>query len=199
MIAPLAGYGIKGAIWYQGENNADRARSYRELFPAMIRDWRALWGYDFPFFWVQLANFMAVEPQPGESAWAELREAQNRTLALPATGQAVITDVGEANDIHPRNKRDVGYRLSRAALNVAYGCTDIAAGGPIYRSMKRDGQSYRADVRRHRCPETDRRQSLRLSAWLYDCPVPTENSYGPKHMSETKKQLWFSATRYRNR
>ena len=139
MIAPLAGYGIKGAIWYQGENNADRARSYRELFPAMIRDWRALWGYDFPFFWVQLANFMAVEPQPGESAWAELREAQNRSLALPATGQAVITDIGEANDIHPRNKRDVGYRLSRAALNVAYGCTDIAAGGPVYRSMKRDG------------------------------------------------------------
>ena len=76
MIAPLAGYGIKGVIWYQGENNAGRARSYRELFPAMIRDWRALWGYDFPFFWVQLANFMAVEPQPGESAWAELREAQ---------------------------------------------------------------------------------------------------------------------------
>lgn len=139
MIAPLAGYGIKGAIWYQGENNAARARSYRELFPLMIRDWRAKWGYDFPFLWVQLANFMAVRPQPCESEWAELREAQNLTLALPATGQAVITDIGEAEDIHPRNKRDVGYRLSRAALRVAYGRDEVAAGGPVYRSMERDG------------------------------------------------------------
>ena len=139
MIAPLVGYGIRGAIWYQGENNAGRARSYRELFPLMIRDWRGRWGYEFPFCWVQLANFMAVKPQPGESEWAELREAQNGTLALPATGQAVITDIGEANDIHPRNKRDVGYRLSRAALNVAYGRADVAAGGPVYRSMERDG------------------------------------------------------------
>lgn len=139
MIAPFTGYGIKGAIWYQGENNAGRARSYRSLFPAMIRDWRAQWGYEFPFFWVQLANFRKVEPQPGESDWAELREAQNMALALPATGQAVITDIGEANDIHPRNKRDVGYRLSRAALNVAYGRSDVAAGGPAYRSMERDG------------------------------------------------------------
>ncbi|MCM1150990.1 MAG: 9-O-acetylesterase [Alistipes sp.] len=139
MIAPLAGYGIKGAIWYQGENNASRAQSYRRLFPAMIRDWRRQWGYEFPFFWVQLASYMAVRPEPGESEWAELREAQNRTLALPATGQAVITDIGEADDIHPRNKRDVGYRLSRAALRVAYGRGDVAANGPVYRSMEHDG------------------------------------------------------------
>lgn len=139
MIAPLAGYGIKGAIWYQGENNAGRAMSYRRLFPLMIRDWRTEWGYEFPFFWVQLANFMAEKPQPGESEWAELREAQNLTLELPSTGQAVITDIGEADDIHPRNKRDVGYRLSRAALRVAYGRSDVAAGGPRYRSMERDG------------------------------------------------------------
>lgn len=139
MIAPLAGYGIKGVIWYQGENNAGRARSYRELFPAMIRDWRGRWGCDFPFCWVQLANYMQVAEQPGPSEWAELREAQNMTLALPATGQAVITDIGDADDIHPRNKRDVGYRLSRAALNVAYGRTDVAAGGPVYRSMECDG------------------------------------------------------------
>ncbi|MDE6858750.1 MAG: sialate O-acetylesterase, partial [Alistipes sp.] len=139
MIAPLTGYGIKGVIWYQGENNAGRALAYRELFPAMIRDWRAQWGYDFPFLWVQLANFMAVRPEPSESQWAELREAQNMALSLPATGQAVITDIGEADDIHPRNKRDVGYRLSRAALNAAYGRTDIAAGGPVFKSMKRTG------------------------------------------------------------
>lgn len=139
MIAPLAGYGIKGAIWYQGENNAGRALSYRKAFPAMILDWRERWGYDFPFCWVQLANYMAVEQHPTESEWAELREAQNMTLALPHTGQAVITDIGEADDIHPRNKRDVGYRLSRAALNIAYGCDDVAGGGPVYRSMERDG------------------------------------------------------------
>lgn len=139
MIAPLTGYGIKGAIWYQGENNAGRAMAYRELFPMMIRDWRAQWGYDFPFFWVQLASFMAVRPEPSESQWAELREAQNMTLSLPATGQAVITDIGDADDIHPRNKRDVGYRLSRAALNVAYGRADVAAGGPAFKEMKRIG------------------------------------------------------------
>lgn len=139
MIAPLTSYGIKGVIWYQGENNAPRAMRYRELFPAMIRDWRGQWGYDFPFLWVQLASYRPVKARPGESQWAELREAQNLTLALPATGQAVITDIGEANDIHPRNKRDVGYRLSRAALNVAYGRSDVAPGGPVYRSMERDG------------------------------------------------------------
>ena len=139
MIAPLVGYGIKGVIWYQGENNVSQAQNYRKLFPAMIRDWRGKWGYDFPFCWVQLANYMGAEVLPGESEWAELREAQNATLSLPATGQAVITDIGDPGDIHPRNKRDVGYRLSRAALNVAYGRDDVAAGGPAYRSMERDG------------------------------------------------------------
>lgn len=139
MIAPLVGYGIKGVIWYQGENNAGRASSYRKLFPAMIRDWRGKWGHDFPFCWVQLANYMAVDEQPGESEWAELREAQNMTLALPLTGQAVITDIGDADDIHPRNKRDVGYRLSRAALDIAYGCDDVTGSGPVYRSMTREG------------------------------------------------------------
>ena len=88
MIAPLVGYGIKGAVWYQGENNAGRAQSYRRLFPLMIRDWRGRWGYEFPFCWVQLANYMQIAEQPGQSEWAELREAQNLTLELPATGQA---------------------------------------------------------------------------------------------------------------
>ena len=91
-------------IWYQGENNAGRAYQYRTLFPAMINDWRQQWGYEFPFLWVQLANFMAVEDQPKDSDWAELREAQNMTLSLPKTGQAVITDIGEAFDIHPKKK-----------------------------------------------------------------------------------------------
>ncbi len=138
MLKPLIGYGIKGAIWYQGENNAHEAFKYRTLFPAMINDWRKQWGYDFPFFWVQLANFMKVQEEPVESNWAELREAQNMTLSLPYTGQAVITDIGDAEDIHPRNKKDVGYRLALNALKIAYG-KDILASGPVYDSMRKEG------------------------------------------------------------
>ncbi len=117
MIAPLIPYGIKGAIWYQGESNADRAYQYRTLFPTMIEDWRKAWGEgDFPFLFVQLANYMPVQTQPAEdSAWAELREAQLMTLSLPKTGMAVIIDVGEANDIHPKDKQTVGARLALAA------------------------------------------------------------------------------------
>ncbi len=139
MVHPLIGYGIKGVIWYQGENNAGRAYQYRTLFPAMINDWRQQWGYEFPFLWVQLANFMAVEDQPKDSDWAELREAQNMTLSLPKTGQAVITDIGEAFDIHPKNKQEVGKRLAKAALQVAYG-QPVLGEGPVYKSMKVEGE-----------------------------------------------------------
>ncbi|MDH6306925.1 sialate O-acetylesterase [Parabacteroides sp. PF5-5] len=138
MVKPLVGYNIKGAIWYQGENNSGEAYKYRTLFPNMINDWRKQWGYEFPFFWVQLANFMEVQSNPVESAWAELREAQNMTLSLPKTGQAVITDIGDADDIHPRNKKDVGHRLALNALKTAYG-KDLIASGPVYDSMSKEG------------------------------------------------------------
>lgn len=142
MVAPLIPYAIKGAIWYQGESNAGRAYQYRTLFPAMITDWRERWGQDFPFFWVQLANFMERKDQPVDSAWAELREAQSRTLSLPKTGQAVIIDIGEANDIHPRNKQDVGKRLALAALKVAYGKEDVVFSGPTLKEAKfEDGKA----------------------------------------------------------
>lgn len=130
MIHPYIQFPIKGVIWYQGESNTAEAHYYRTLFPAMIRDWRRLWGKEFPFIWVQLANYREMKPYPEESDWAELREAQSMTLSLPATGQAVITDIGEAGDIHPRNKQDVGYRLSRAALKTAYG-HNIIGEGPV--------------------------------------------------------------------
>jgi sialate O-acetylesterase len=136
------GYGIRGAIWYQGESNAGRAYQYRDLFPLMIKSWRDEWGQgDFPFYWVQLADFQREQPQPGESAWAELREAQTMTMSrLPNTGEAVIIDIGEGKDIHPKNKVDVGRRLARWALAKNYGI-QIAYHSPQYKSMtKKDNK-----------------------------------------------------------
>ncbi len=136
MIAPLIPLGIRGAIWYQGESNAGRAYQYRELFPLMISNWRHDWGEgNFPFLFVQLANYMATQPEPGDSAWAELREAQLMTLSLPNTGMAVIIDIGEADNIHPRDKQDVGKRLALWALAKTYD-KPIAWSGPLYKSMK---------------------------------------------------------------
>jgi sialate O-acetylesterase len=143
MIAPLVPFAFQGAIWYQGESNAGRAYQYRRLFPAMIKSWRAAWGQgDFPFLFVQLANFTPTVPDPRESDWAELREAQTMTLSLPKTGMAVTIDIGEASDIHPRNKQDVGRRLELAAESVAYGRT-LAFAGPMYDSMTVEGDKIR--------------------------------------------------------
>ena len=134
MISPLIPFAIQGAIWYQGESNAGRAYQYRTLFPTMINDWRKRWDREFPFLFVQLANFMEPWSAPEESAWAELREAQSMTLNLPKTGQAVIIDIGEADDIHPRNKQDVGLRLALNALKIAYD-RDLVFSGPTFKSM----------------------------------------------------------------
>ncbi len=136
------GYGIRGAIWYQGESNASRAYQYRDLFPLMIKSWRDEWGQgDFPFYWVQLADFRAEKAEPAESDWAELREAQTMTMSkLANTGEAVIIDIGEGKDIHPKNKLDVGLRLARLALANDYG-VKIASRSPIFSSMeKQDGK-----------------------------------------------------------
>ncbi len=134
------GYGIKGAIWYQGESNAARAYQYRDLFPLMIQSWRSEWAQgDFPFYWVQLADFKAEVAEPGESDWAELREAQTMTMdKLANTGEAVIIDIGEGKDIHPKNKVDVGRRLARWALAKNYGI-DIAHHSPRFKRMTKDG------------------------------------------------------------
>jgi sialate O-acetylesterase len=143
MIAPVLPMTIRGAIWYQGESNAGRAYQYRTLFPLMIRNWRGAWNEgDFPFYFVQLANFQPVKPDPGESEWAELREAQTMTLREPQTGMAVIIDIGNANDIHPRNKSDVGHRLALWALANTYN-QKIEYSGPLFSSFKIEGDKIR--------------------------------------------------------
>lgn len=141
MIAPLMPYGIKGAIWYQGESNRKRAYQYRKLFPAMIKGWRDGWGQgDFPFYYVQIAPFKYKDAAP---VAAELREAQLMTLSVPNTGMAVTMDIGDVNDIHPKNKQAVGRRLSLWALAKSYGRKGIVCSGPIYRSMKIEGDKIR--------------------------------------------------------
>ncbi|MBM3848048.1 MAG: sialate O-acetylesterase [Verrucomicrobia bacterium] len=140
MIAPLLPFAIQGAIWYQGESNAGRAEQYRTLFPDMIRNWRKDWGQgDFPFLLVQLAPFMAIKPEPSDSSWAELREAQwMSTKTLPRVGMAVITDAGDPKDIHPKAKEPAGTRLAIAARKLAYGHA-ITHSGPEYKSMRITG------------------------------------------------------------
>jgi sialate O-acetylesterase len=144
VLTPSIGYGIRGVIWYQGEANAERAHQYRTLFPFMIQSWRDEWNLadnkDFPFYWVQLADYMAEKPEPADSAWAELREAQTLTLdALPNTGQAVIIDIGEGKDIHPKNKQDVAKRLARWALAETYKQPGIVCRSPRYAGMEQEG------------------------------------------------------------
>jgi sialate O-acetylesterase len=135
-IAPLMPFAFKGVIWYQGENNSQRALQYRKILPALIGDWRGRWGEgDFPFYIVQLANYGRVATEPGRSAWAELREAQLLTAEkVPNTGLAVTSDIGEGDNIHPKNKQDVGKRLALVALAKTYG-EKVAYSGPLYLGM----------------------------------------------------------------
>ena len=146
MIAPFVRHTIRGVIWYQGESNANAYRSYeyRDLFRAMIEDWRAAWNQGpLPFLFVQLANFRARQAEPVESFWAELREAQLLTLRqLPNTGMAVTIDIGEADDIHPKNKQDVGLRLALEARRVAHG-EKVVSSGPLYLGSRIEGNSVR--------------------------------------------------------
>lgn len=142
MIAPLVPFGIRGVIWYQGESNAGRAYQYRTLFPIMIRSWRSARGRDFPFYFVQLANWHASKAEPDESEWAELREAQTMTLREPNTGMAVTIDIGDQNDIHPRNKLDVGRRLAAWALAQTYG-QSVMPSGPLFDGANIKGNTIR--------------------------------------------------------
>jgi sialate O-acetylesterase len=137
MVAPLINYVIKGFLWYQGESNADNPAPYERLLQSLILDWRGKWNQgDLPFLYVQLANYMEVDYSPAESKWAELRDAQLQALRLPNTAMAVAIDLGEWNDIHPLNKKDVGGRLALGAMNLAYGEKELEYSGPIYHSFE---------------------------------------------------------------
>ncbi|MGE9295275.1 MAG: sialate O-acetylesterase [Puniceicoccales bacterium] len=169
-IHPLIPYAIKGAIWYQGESNSGRAYQYRDAFPMMIEDWRTRWNQgDFPFYFCQLASYGAKNDAPRESAWAELRNAQDQTLSLPNTGQAILTDLGESRDIHPRNKEEVGERLAMIALAQDYGF-DLEYSGPRFRSMDIEGPTIRL-------------QFDHIGGGLVAAPVP-EN-----HVVQSRKDL----------
>ena len=140
MVAPATKVRIKGFIWYQGEDNAGNPRPYYRLLPALIADWRRQWRQgELPFLYVQLPNFMEVQYSPSESQWAELREAQLRALSVPGTAMVVTIDIGEWNDVHPLDKKDVGDRLALAARHVAYGEDTLVYSGPIYQSARVDG------------------------------------------------------------
>jgi sialate O-acetylesterase len=146
MIAPLLPLSIRGAIWYQGESNTDRAYEYRTLFPAMIKDWRNRWGQgDFPFFFVQISSFGPLRNEPGASDWALLREAQTQTLALPNTGMVVTTDIGNPGNIHPVKKKEVGDRLAYQALETVYGKDLKVSSGPQYKGFKIKGNQVVID------------------------------------------------------
>lgn len=140
MVAPTINYNIKGILWYQGESNERNASMYAKLLPALINDWRNKRGQgNIPFLYVQLPNFMDAQYLPSESNWAILREAALKTLSVPGTGMAITIELGEWNDIHPDNKKDVGERLALAAFKLAYGDTNIVSSGPLYQSSKIEG------------------------------------------------------------
>ena len=143
MIAPMRNYALKGVIWYQGESNTSNPKEYAKLFPTMINDWRRTFAQpQLPFVFVQLANYMEAAPQPTESNWAETREAQQAALKIKNTAMAVAIDLGEWNDIHPLNKKDVGIRLALGAMRVAYNNKKVISAGPMFKKAKVKGNVF---------------------------------------------------------
>jgi sialate O-acetylesterase len=139
MIAPLLNYNKKGVIWYQGESNTSNPQEYSQLLPTMIADWRKSFNQNnLPFIYAQLPNFMEAKSEPDDSDWALFREQQTKTLNIPKTAMSVNIDLGEWNDIHPMDKKNVGIRLALAAQAIAYNDHKVVFSGPFYKSMKVD-------------------------------------------------------------
>jgi sialate O-acetylesterase len=148
MVAPIVRFPIKGALWYQGESNGGEGVTYYDKMRALIGGWRKVWGQgDFPFYFVQLASYQAVSEDPaGGSGWAKLREAQTKSLTIPNTGMAVIIDtvpLAERDDIHPKNKYDVGTRLALWALGRDYGQKQLEVSGPLFKALRIEGGKAR--------------------------------------------------------
>ena len=190
MIAPLIPYGIRGVIWYQGESNGNEGISYFHKKNALITGWRKLWKQgDFPFYYVQLANWRKASTNPqGGDGWAKLREAQTKCLELKNTGMAVIIDIGEAGDIHPRNKQDVGLRLASWALVKDYGKSMVYS-GPLYKSHKVEGSTIRIEFEHAG-------SGLMLGKKQGLAPVAEDTSGKMKHIAiagSDKKWYWAEA------
>jgi len=200
MIAPVVPFAIRGAIWYQGEANVPRAWQYRTAFPLLIQDWRAQWKQgDFPFYFCQLANCGGKNAKPGEDSWAELQEAQAEALKLPHTGQAVLIELGEACDGHPRNKQDVGDRLAALALAKDYGKA-IPFSGPVYQSLMIENGKARLSFAHvegglvaHPVPETYVRSSLKNETAPLVRNSPQSELEGFAICGEDKKWAWADA------
>ena len=144
MVKPWTAFPIKGVVWYQGEANVGRPEQYGDLFPALITDWRRQWRSDFPFYFVQLANFMESKEIQPDSEWAALREAQTKALKLDQVGMAVTIDIGLADDIHPKNKQEVGRRLALVALAGSYG-KNVSGSAPVFRNYRIKGDKMELD------------------------------------------------------
>lgn len=144
MVKPWTAFPIKGVIWYQGEANVGRSEQYGDLFPALITDWRRQWRSNFPFYFVQLANFMESKKIQPNSEWAALREAQTKALKLDQVGMAVTIDIGLADDIHPKNKQEVGRRLALLALAGSYG-KNVSSSAPVFQNYIIKGDKMELD------------------------------------------------------
>ncbi len=187
MIAPIVDYTIKGFTWYQGESNTGRADEYAKLQPAMITDWRSKWNEgDLPFLFVQLPGFMDYTYSPTESEWAAFREAQAKSLSLPNTGMAVAIDIGEWNDIHPDDKKDVGDRLALAAEKIAYN-ENIVYSGPTYQSQKIEGNKIILSF-------TNVGSGLFFKDSSYISPTPGEAEGALAIAGDDKIFVWANAT-----
>jgi sialate O-acetylesterase len=148
MVYPLAPFMMRGAIWYQGESNGTEGESYFHKKQALVNGWRQLFNPNLAFYWVQLANFREPNDQPaGGDGWAKIREAQRKAMSMPHTGMAVIIDIGEAKDIHPRNKQDVGWRLAQWALHQTYAKKEMVPCGPLYGGHKLEADAIRVSFK----------------------------------------------------